>query len=131
MHSEQESTTLAFCIKNLFVGKVGKMKEGMDIIVLNQLTLSRSCGLNHRQFISVLADMDTEFGEILYNTKVRCLSRGNVLKHFFAFRKEIAEFIKMKNKEIPLLTDSTFLCDLTFLIDIADQLNAFKLETSR
>lgn len=108
-------------------GKSIKMKEVMDIVV-KTINFIRSRGLNHRQFISFLADMDSEFGEILYHTEVRWLSRGNVLKRFFALRNEIAEFMKMKNKPIPLLTDSTFLCDLAFLTDITDQLNALNLK---
>lgn len=72
--------------------------------------------------------MDSEYGELLYHTEVRWLSRGKVLKRFFALRDEIASFIKMKNKAVPLLTDSTFQCNLAFLTDITDHLNALNLK---
>ena len=111
----------ALCSKSL------KMKEVMDVVV-KTINFIRSRGLNHRQFTSFLADMDSEYGEILYHTEVRWLSRGNVLKRFFALRNEIAEFMKMKNKAVTLLADFTFLCNLAFLTDITDHLNALNLK---
>ena len=111
----------ALCSKSL------QMKEVMDVVV-KTINFIRSRGLNHRQFTSFLADMDSEYGELLYHTEVRWLSRGNVLKRFFALRDEIASFMKMKNKAVPLLTDSTFQCNLAFLTDITDHLNALNLK---
>ena len=52
--------------------------------------------------------MDSEYGELLYRTEVRWLSRGNVLKRFFALRNKIALFMKMKNMAVSLLADATF-----------------------
>ena len=103
------------------------MKEVTDVVV-KMINFIRSQGLNHRQFTSFLADMDSEYGELLYHTEVRWLSRGKVLKRFFALSNEIASFIKMKNKAVPLLTDSTFQCNLAFLTDITDHLNALNLK---
>ena len=62
--------------------------------------------------------MDFEYGELLYHIEVRWLSCGKVLKRFFALRNESALFMETKNKPVPLLADSTFQCNLTFLIDI-------------
>ena len=84
----------ALCSKSL------QMKEVMDLVV-ETVNFIRSHGLNHRQFKSFLVDMDSEYGELLYHTEVRWLSRGKVLKRFFALRSEISLFMKMKNKAIP------------------------------
>lgn len=111
----------ALCSKSL------QMKEVMDVVV-KTINFIRSRGLNHRQFISFLADMDSEYGELLYHTEVRWLSRGNVLKRFFALRDEIASFMIMKNRAVPLLTDSIFQCNLAFLTDIMDHLNGLNLK---
>ena len=72
--------------------------------------------------------MDSEYGELLYHTEVRWLSRGNVLKCFFAFRNEIASFMKMKNMAVPLLADAIFQCNLAFLSDITHHLNELNLK---
>ena len=103
------------------------MKEVMDVVV-KTLNFIRSRGLNRRQFKSFLVDMDSEYGELLYHTEVKWLSRGNVLKRFFALRNEIASFMKMKNMAVPLLTDATFQCHLAFLSDITHDLNELNLK---
>ncbi|CAM5133327.1 unnamed protein product [Natator depressus] len=46
------------------------------------------------------------------------------LKPFFALRRLTDSFMKMKNKEVPQLADSTFICNLAFLTDVTDHLNA-------
>ncbi|KAH1178575.1 hypothetical protein KIL84_012277 [Mauremys mutica] len=111
----------ALCCKSL------QMKEVMDVVV-KTVNFIHAQGLNHRQFTSFLASMDSEYGELLYHTEVRWLSHGNVLKLFFALREEIDFFMKMKNKEIPQLADSTFICNLAFLTNVTDHLNAPNLK---
>ena len=99
----------------------------MDVVV-KTVNFIRFWGLNHRQFKSFLADMDSEYGELLYYTEVTWLSCENVLKHFFALRNEIASFMKMKNMAVPLLADATFQCNLAFLSDITYHLNELNLK---
>ena len=111
----------ALCSKSL------RMKEVMDVVV-KTVNFIRSRGLNHRQFKSFFADMDSEYGALLYHTEVRWLSRGNVLKRLFALRNEIASFMKMKIMAVPLLDDATFQCNLAFLSDIAHHLNELDLK---
>ena len=83
------------------------MREVMDVVV-KTVNFIRSRGLTHRQFKSFLADMDSEYGELLYHTEMRWLSCGNVLKRFFALRNAIASFLEIKNKAVLLLADATF-----------------------
>lgn len=45
------------------------MKSVMDI-VLSAVNFIRSRALNHRQFVSLLEAVDSEYGEILYHTEV-------------------------------------------------------------
>ncbi|XP_076817953.1 general transcription factor II-I repeat domain-containing protein 2B-like [Clavelina lepadiformis] len=99
----------------------------MDVVV-KTVKFIRSWGLNHRQFKSFLAGMDSEYGELLYHTEMRWPSRGNVLKRFFALRNGIASFMKMRNRAVPLLADATFQCNLAFLKDITHHLNEFNLK---
>jgi len=104
-------------------GKSLKMKDVMDVVV-KTVNFIRALGLNHRQFVSFLADLETEYGELLYHTEVRWLSRGKVLQRFFELRQQIALFMAMKDRDIPQLSDPMFLSDLAILTDITQHLNA-------
>ena len=116
----------ALCSKSL------QTKEVMDLlVVVKTINFIRSRGLNHRQFKSFFVDMGSEYGELLYHSEVRWLGRGKVLKRFFTLRNKIALFMETKNKPVPLLADSTFQCNLTFLIDITQHLNELNLKLQR
>ena len=103
-------------------GKKIQMKNVMDVVV-KTVNFIRARDLNHRQFTSFLYSMESEYGELLYHTEVRWLSRGNVLKRFFALREEIGLFMAMKENDIPELSNPTFISNLAFLTDLADHLN--------
>jgi len=111
----------ALCSKSI------KMMGVMDVVV-KTVNFIRSRGLNHRQFTSFLASIESEYREILYHTEVRWLSRGNVLNRFFALREEIYYFMKLKKNEVPQLNDAKFICDLAFLTDLTGHLNALNLK---
>ena len=104
-----------------------QMKNVMDAVV-KTINFIRARGLNHRQFTSFFTLLDTEYGELLYHTEVRWLSRGKVLQRFFELRQEIALFMAMKDKDVPYLSDPTFLSDLAFLTDITQHLNMLNLQ---
>ena len=107
-------------------GKHLKIQDVMNVVV-KTINFIRSRGLNHRQFTSFLASMDSDYGELLYHTEVRWLSRGNTLKRFFALREEIALFMAMKDHDVPELGDEKFIADLAFLTDLTDHLNTLNL----
>ena len=93
------------------------------IIVVKAVNFIRSRALNHRQFKSFLEAMESEYDEFLYHTDVRWLSRGNVLKRYFALREEIGLFMALKNAEILQLGESKFNSDLAFLCDLTSNMN--------
>ncbi|KAJ4941574.1 hypothetical protein JOQ06_011453 [Pogonophryne albipinna] len=94
-----------------------EMKPVMDIVV-KTVNFLKSRGLNHRQLKTFLVQSEAEFGDVIYFTAVRWLSRGATLKRFFNLRKEIAEFMQSKGQDLPQLSDTEWLCDLAFLVDL-------------
>ena len=70
-------------------------------------------GLNHRQFKQFLDDIESEYGDLLYYTEVRWLSRGLTLE-----RKA-----KEKQRNVTELKNPVWLFDLAFLVDITNHLN--------
>ncbi|KAL7882960.1 hypothetical protein SRHO_G00006180 [Serrasalmus rhombeus] len=49
-------------------------------VVVPCVNLIKANALNHRQFQELLSELDAAYGDVLYHTEVRWLSRGRVLK---------------------------------------------------
>ena len=104
------------CAKSLRIQSV------MNVVV-KTVNFIRSRGLNHRQFQELLCDLDSEFGDVVYYSEVRWLSRGEMLKRVFELKDEIQIFMQLKGQPIPEFQDDDWLCDFAFLIDITSHLN--------
>ena len=81
----------------------------------------------HRKFVQFLNDLDAKYDDVPLYSKVRWLSAGNTLQHFFSLRKEILFFLRdevegMEKYEI-LLSDEKFIASLAFVTDFTSQLN--------
>ncbi|KAJ8397010.1 hypothetical protein AAFF_G00010640 [Aldrovandia affinis] len=102
--------------------KAVQLSDVMNTVVKTVNTI-RARGLNHRQFHAFLSDVEAEYGDLLYHSQVRWLSRGAVLHRFYSLRSEIDEFLKEKNQPLHELSDPLWLADLAFLVDLTDHLN--------
>ena len=51
-------------------------------LIKDVVNFIRSKAVNHREFKEVLNDLDSDYGDVIYFTSVRWLSRGAVLKGF-------------------------------------------------
>ena len=74
-------------------GKCLKYEHVMSV-VLKCVNYIRSRSLQHRQFRAFLEEIESTYGDVLYFTEVRWLSRGNVLKRFFDLRAELKRFME-------------------------------------
>jgi hypothetical protein len=83
----------------------------------------RRSALNHRQFQQFLLDVEAEYGDVLYHTEIRWLSRGKLLKRFFELLHEIENFLTEKQKFHEKLFDPEWLWRLAFLADITHHVN--------
>ncbi|XP_074503829.1 general transcription factor II-I repeat domain-containing protein 2-like isoform X2 [Sebastes fasciatus] len=61
----------ALCAKTVQLGDV------MNTVV-KTVNIIRARGLHHREFQAFLSDVDAEYGDLLYHSEVRWLSRGSV-----------------------------------------------------
>ncbi|PVD28737.1 hypothetical protein C0Q70_11331 [Pomacea canaliculata] len=64
--------------------------------VISVVNIIKSKALKHRQFKSLLEDLEAEYEDVLYHNNVRWLSLGKVLKKVWALREEIIVFLDMK-----------------------------------
>ncbi|KAK0143094.1 General transcription factor II-I repeat domain-containing protein 2B [Merluccius polli] len=95
--------------------------------VVKTINFIRSKALHHRQFQRFLLDIDAEYGDVIYHTDVRWLSRGSALQRFFSLRREIGQFLAEKGKPMQELSDPVWLADLAFLVDITKHLNVLNI----
>ena len=85
--------------------------------------------LDHRIFKRMCEVAEADYGNLLYHTEVRWLSRGNVLKRVFALRHKIFAFVSERGlKGFESFPDEVWLCRLGFLTDISSHLNELNLK---
>ncbi|CAK1582911.1 unnamed protein product [Parnassius mnemosyne] len=97
-------------------------------VVVKTVNFIRSRGLNHRQFKEFLDEISAENNDVTYYCEVRWLSKRKMLKLFYEFRNEIADFMKIKDKPLSELSDPKWICDLAFLVDLTGYLNDLNLK---
>ena len=102
--------------------KILAWKDVMNIVV-STVNYIRKNALAHRQFKIFLEECDAEYGDVIYFSEVRWLSRGVVLKRFFILRNEINIFMSEKGKIVPELSNEKWVLNLAFLTDITTLLN--------
>ena len=102
--------------------KVLRWESVMNVVV-STVNFIRPNGLTHRQFQQFLSEIEAEYGDVLYHTEVRWLSRGKVLKRFFELRSEIDFFLTEKGAQREELSDPEWIWELAFLTDISQHLN--------
>ncbi|XP_069463365.1 general transcription factor II-I repeat domain-containing protein 2-like [Ambystoma mexicanum] len=97
-------------------------------IVVSCVNFIRAHALKHRQFHEFLSELNADYGDVLYHTEVRWLSRGRVLKRFYDLLPQITAFLLSKNKEVPELIDAEWKWHLAFLTDVTELLNSFNVQ---
>ncbi|XP_074501494.1 general transcription factor II-I repeat domain-containing protein 2A-like [Sebastes fasciatus] len=128
MNPEQKLTFLHCIIyQEVLCKSVLKMNHVVDVVT-KTVNFIRARALNHREFVSLLEESETEHCDIGYHTAVRWLSLGKVLKSFWDLRKEIHEFCVKKGKDIPQLTDADWIADLGFAVDVTALMNELNVK---
>ncbi|XP_060876930.1 general transcription factor II-I repeat domain-containing protein 2A-like [Metopolophium dirhodum] len=107
--------------------KVLACQEVMSVVI-SSINFIRKNGLGHRQFQNFLDEIESEYGDVIYFTEVRWLSRGAALKRFFDLRIEIEIFMNEKNKIVSELSDESWIIELAFLTDITTFLNELNIK---
>lgn len=103
-----------------------KMDHVMSVVV-NSVNWICSRGLNHSEFTTLLYELDSQYGSLLYYTEIKWLSRGLVLKRFFESLEEIDSFMSSRGKPLPQLSSPDWIRDLAFLVDLTMHLNMLNI----
>ncbi|KAG9259865.1 general transcription factor II-I repeat domain-containing protein 2-like [Astyanax mexicanus] len=84
--------------------------------------LVKRSALTHRQFRSLLEEMDSEYADLPLHSAVRWLSCGKVLERFVSCIDAIKVFLAEKGQQYPQLEDEKWIVKLFFLADITGHL---------
>ncbi|XP_061127419.1 general transcription factor II-I repeat domain-containing protein 2B-like [Syngnathus typhle] len=99
-----------------------KINHVIDVVT-KIVNFIRARALNHRQFVALLEEHESEHSDISYQTAVRWLSLGKVLKRVWDLKAEIQEFCEKKGKDIPELSDEDWMADFAFAVDVTALMN--------
>ncbi|KAJ4935481.1 hypothetical protein JOQ06_017014 [Pogonophryne albipinna] len=108
--------------KNVGLFKLLKIHHVIDVVT-KIVNFIRARALNHRQFVALLEEHETEHSDIGYHRAVRWLSLGKVLKRVWDLKAEIQEFCEKKGKDIPELSDEDWMADFAFAVDVTALMN--------
>lgn len=110
-------------------GKCISLDNSMNDVVA-VISEIKSNALQHRQFQEMLEELESNYGDLLYFTAVRWLSKGKCLSRFLDLIEEIRKFIcdKGLSNTYEYLYDDNWICKVSFLADICADFNEFNLK---
>ena len=98
-------------------------------ITIKTVNFVKSSALHARLFRKLCEDMESEHKNLLYYTKVRWLSKGNVLCRVFDLRDELEIYLTDVKPELAFhFANAKFIACLAYFIDIFHSLNTLNLK---
>ncbi|XP_050505187.1 general transcription factor II-I repeat domain-containing protein 2A-like [Diabrotica virgifera virgifera] len=94
----------------------------------NFLTSCISKHFVRRQFRTLIAEMNLEYGELLLHTEIRWLSKGKILRRFYELLPALIAFLKERKEDYSTLEEPAWLRDFGFLTDVTGKLNELNLQ---
>jgi hypothetical protein len=75
-----------------------ELREDLNLVsrVVNYV---KSSTINSRLFTMLCDDLETKHKILLFNTEVHWLSKGNMLRHIFEMKEEVALYLEYGEKE--------------------------------
>ena len=92
--------------RQVLCSKVLKFDHVM-LVVVSIVNYLRTRKLKHGIFTLFLEKANSEYGNVVYHTDLRWLSRANVLQRFIALKPEISKFLETEPKEFSEQNDSS------------------------
>ncbi|XP_028146751.2 general transcription factor II-I repeat domain-containing protein 2A-like [Diabrotica virgifera virgifera] len=108
-------------------GKFLNADNVMKVVVklVNQV---RAHALQRRQFRTIIAEMNLEYGELLLHTEIRWLSKGKILRRFYELLPALIAFLKERKEDYSTLEEPAWLRDFGILTDVIGKLHELNLQ---
>ncbi|XP_076034822.1 protein FAM200A-like [Oratosquilla oratoria] len=104
----------------------------MDVlnVAIKIVNFVKAGALKSRLFKVLCKDMESEHESLLFHTKVRWLSKGNMLGRLYELREEVEIFLDSQQKVdlYDKIQSEGFHATLAYLVDIFEALNAVNLK---
>ena len=98
-------------------------------MVIKDVNYIKSSALNNRLFRKLCKDLNSEHKQLLYYTKVRWMSRDNLVARVFELHDEIEIFLETAKPELAVHFENVkFLSRSAYLVDIFEALNQLNLK---
>ncbi|XP_047502444.1 general transcription factor II-I repeat domain-containing protein 2B-like [Penaeus chinensis] len=110
--------------------RIAQKNPGPVKPVVKLVNFIRAWGLQHRQFITFLEETDTDYQDLLYHSNVRWIRLGKACQQVWELKQEIISFLELLEKadDFPELSDTDWLCDLAFAVDILTHMNELNVK---
>ncbi|XP_028127688.2 general transcription factor II-I repeat domain-containing protein 2A-like [Diabrotica virgifera virgifera] len=108
-------------------GKFLNADNVMKVVVklVNQVI---AYALQRRQFRTLIAEMNLEYGELLLPTEIRWLSKEKILLRFYELLPALIAFLKERKEDYSTLEEPEWLRGFGFLTDVTGKLNELNLQ---
>eukprot|EP00106_Octopus_bimaculoides_P008734 XP_014776176.1 PREDICTED: zinc finger BED domain-containing protein 5-like [Octopus bimaculoides] len=99
-----------------------ELKSALVVKIVNYIKMRP---LKCRQFAKLCVGMEANHSTLIQHTKIRWLSRGKVLSHFYELREELLTFCLQENLKdfVECLSDDRWYSKLAYLADIFHELD--------
>ncbi|XP_072377981.1 general transcription factor II-I repeat domain-containing protein 2-like [Diabrotica undecimpunctata] len=97
-------------------------------VVVKLVNQVRAHALQRRQFRTLIAEINLEYGELLLHTEIRWLSKGKIPSHFYELLQALIAFLKELRENYSTLEEPAWLRDFGFLTDVTEKLNELNLK---
>ena len=79
----------------------------------------------------LLEDLNADYHNLVYYCEVRWMSRSDMLIRFYLLRNEVDQFMNTQGNHVTELSDSQWLYNLAFMVDISKHLSELKKKLQR
>ena len=86
--------------------------------VIKLINFLKSRALRHRRFKEFLKNMESEYGDVVYNTEMRWYSRSSMLERIYNLKNKIQSFVEIKEYPFHQFNDKDWMSDFAFIVDI-------------
>ncbi|KAF2348029.1 protein of unknown function DUF4371 [Trinorchestia longiramus] len=107
----------------------GNLRSSMNLAI-KVVKFVKNSSLNSRLFAALCSDLGTDYKTLLFHTKVRWLSKGNMLSRLYELKNEVEIFLQKQKQDklYEAFREKDFQHSLAYLVDFFEAINNLNLK---